>query len=45
MAISPMFRGKKMAMARVKNGSKTPAIVILKNLDCCNVSKMGVADS
>jgi hypothetical protein len=33
-----------MAMARVKNGSKTQAIVILKHFDCCNVSKMGVAD-
>ena len=31
-------------MARVKNGSKTPAIVILNNFDCYNVSKMGVAD-
>ena len=36
--------GRKMAMARVKNGSRTPAIVKLKNFDSSNVNKMGVAD-
>jgi hypothetical protein len=36
--------GRKMAMARVKNDSRTPAIVKLKNFDSSNVSKMGVAD-
>jgi hypothetical protein len=33
-----------MAMARVKNDSRTPVIVKLENLDSSNVSKMGVAD-
>ena len=36
--------GRKMAMARVKNDSRTPAIVELKNFDSSNVNKMGVAD-
>jgi hypothetical protein len=31
-------------MARVKNGSRTPAIAKLKNVDSRNVNKMGVAD-
>jgi hypothetical protein len=33
-----------MAMARVKNYSRTPVIVKLKNFDSSNVNKMGVAD-
>jgi hypothetical protein len=33
-----------MAMARVKNDSRTPVIVKLENLDSSNVNKMGVAD-
>ena len=31
-------------MARVNYGSRTPAIVKLKNFDSSNVNKMGVAD-
>ena len=33
-----------MAMARVKNATRTPAIVKLKNVDSRNVNKVGVAD-
>jgi hypothetical protein len=33
-----------MAMVRVRNDSRTPVIVKLKNFDSSNVNKMGVAD-
>jgi hypothetical protein len=33
-----------MDMARVKNDSRTPPIVKLKNFDSSNVNKMGVVD-
>ena len=36
--------GRNIAVSKVKNGSRTPAIVKLKNFDSSNVNKMGVAD-
>ena len=36
--------GRNMAMASVKNGSRTLAIVKLKNFYSSNVNKLGVAD-